>query len=462
MNRKFFKNPVKKQRIQNVSPALFIVGSFFLVIAVGTGLLMLPVCSQSGEATGFLDALFTATSATCVTGLVVVDTAVHYSLLGQIVILMLIQIGGLGLITITAFFVTLIRRKTTLKNMVITQESISSENNLGGIRPLLKLIISFSFITELIGALILSIRFIPDFGPSGIWKSIFISISAFCNAGFDILGTADSQYINLVGYQSDPLVLITVMALIVIGGLGFIVYYDLIVNRPKQHKLMLHTKLVLTVTALLIISGTIIFMLFEWGNSKTIGDMSFGDKLLNSAFYSVTLRTAGFNSFDLAALTDPSKLISCIYMFIGAAPGSTGGGIKVTAFVVIMFTVIYTIKNSGEEVIIGRRSINQKTVNRAFTIAILGFAMTFLTALITYLESDISVMDAAYESFSAFATVGVATINTGALGVISKIMLVLTMFFGRVGPVSFFLALSVKQGRRKKREVLPDGQIIVG
>lgn len=421
---------------------------------------MLPICTKSGMGTYFLDALFTAVSATCVTGLVVVDTFSHYTVLGQIVILFLIQLGGLGLVTFATFFNLAIRKKIGFKSLQVAKESVSS-NSFSDIGHLMQMILVITFAFELIGAIVLSTVFIPIYGSGGIFISIFLSISAYCNAGFDILGF-EGPFSSLITFQDNPVVLITIMSLIICGGLGFIVWQDLYAA-IKTRKITLHTKLVLWVTASLVIGGGILFAIFEWNNPATIKSMPAGEKILNSLFLSVTTRTAGFNSFPVEGMHGITKLFCVILMFIGAAPGSTAGGIKVTTFVVLIMTVVSVVRGKDETVIM-KRKVDKSVVYKALavvTIALLAVMVSTATIFFTsHGGVSFSEIDALFESVSAFGTVGISSGVTALANQGSRLVLILTMFIGRVGPVS--LALSLAMANENKSTVMPEAKIMVG
>lgn len=451
----------KKKGVFWDNPTRIIVGSFALMIIVGTFLLTLPFSSKSGTFTSPLDALFTATSANCVTGLVVFDTFTHWTLFGQLVILALIQLGGLGLVTLVTFFNIAIGKKLSFKRLQLAQESVSSENAVDA-KHLVKMIMILTFSSELIGAAFLCITFVPDFGAEGIYISIFLAISSYCNAGFDILGR-ETPFCSLTEYNSDPMVLLPIAFLIIFGGLGFLVWQNLYLYR-KTRRLLLHTKIVLITTLSLIVLGTLLFLLLEWNNPNSLKDMSFGDKLLNSFFQSVTARTAGYNSVDMESLHGATKLLMIVLMFIGTAPGSTGGGIKVTTFVVLLMTIVCVTRGAEETSIRGKR-ISQSTVYKAMAITgIAGFAVVLSTCIIFFSMNEathVSGIDALFESVSAFATVGLTAGVSGVANTISKIALVLTMFLGRVGPVSLALSLAMRSAKNK-HQVMPEGKILVG
>jgi len=452
-----------RRRLKNVPPVRLIVVSFFIVIMVGAFLLTLPICSKSGRPTLFIDALFTSTSATCVTGLVVFDTWTHWNVLGQIIILSLIQIGGLGVITFTTGFSLLVRRKLGLRDIQLATENTNGSTI--GIARLIKMILIFTFCCETIGALLLMIRFVPQFGPKGIWIAFFTAISAYCNAGFDILGFVMKDG-NLIPYVSDPLVCLTVGALIVIGGLGFVVisdiYYSRVLTRfHKDHPVHLnfHSRLVLIISGILIIVGTLLFFLCEYNN--TLHGLNFGTKLNASLFQSISARTAGFASIDIAKEYDFTKIITVILMFIGASPGGTGGGIKTTTFIVLTATV-FSVMRGQEDTTILKRRVDKFTVYRALAIVTGALFVVFVTTgIILTADPDINGIDALFEATSGFGTVGLTAGVTSTLSAISKFAVSCTMFVGRVGPVSLGLALAMHKGRHGV-SILPEGKVIVG
>ncbi len=451
----------KKQFSLSASPARVIAGSFLGVILTGTLILMLPACAKSGRATPFFDALFTATSATCVTGLVVVDTYTHWTFLGQGVILALIQIGGLGLVTLTLFFNLLIRRRLGLRTLQLAQESTSA-SNFEDTPRLLRGIVGISLAVEGIGALLFLPAFIPRYGREGIFISVFTSISAFCNAGFDLLGR-EGAYSSLTHYNGSY-VLLVAAALVIIGGLGFMVLFDLLGWRKKK-KLSLHSRVVLLSTACLLLAGTVGFAALEWNNPATLGGLPFWQKLNAAFFQSVSTRTAGFNSVDFASMGEVTKFLSIGLMFIGAAPGSTGGGIKVTTVVVVAMTAV-SVARGYEDTVIMKRKIKRQTVNRALTVVLTGFLVILLVSGVivytTHSGSTVSAVDALFESTSAFATVGLSAGITGIANLPSRLLLIVTMFVGRIGPVAFLMSLAAGAGKVNKKQVMPEGQINVG
>jgi trk system potassium uptake protein len=453
-------NESNKKRLIGLKPTSVIVLSFFLLIAAGTLLLCLPAASRDGTGAGFVEALFTATSATCVTGLVVVDTYLHWSLFGQIVILSLIQAGGLGIITLTTFFSALLGRRMRLRSMILAQESINYFT-FEGIMKLVKTVVLVTLSIEAAGALILSTRFVPQYGLEGLYLGVFHAISAFCNAGFDLMSISGAgKFISLTQYNNDPVVIYTVALLIIIGGLGFIVWKDLFDYR-KTRSLMLHTKLVLAITAFLIFFGAIMFFVFESGNPATMGGLNTAGKINASIFQSVTPRTAGYNTVDINGLHETSKLLTVLLMFIGAAPGSTAGGIKVTTFGILLFAVISQIRGSDETIVFKRR-VSFQTVSKALAILCLSASLILVVSIIMLVIEDKPMLSILLEATSAFGTVGLTTGLTPGLHTVSKLLLILMMFLGRVGPVSFALALAIRSHKNNSDIIYPEGRVIVG
>lgn len=443
---------------KSTAPARIIVLSFFIIILVGTVLLCMPFSSKEGNFTSPITAMFTATTSTCVTGLILEDTGSYWSFAGQFIILLLVQVGGIGLVTFSAFFLVLFRQKLGFGSMVLTQSSTGS-SSLQNLYPLVKIIVISTLLIESVGAVLLGIRFLPQFGTArGIWMSIFTSVSAYCNAGLDLL---PGDFTSLTMYSGDVLINFTIMFLIVSGGMGFLVFQDMLFYR-KNHRLMLHTKVVLLGTLVLILSGALMFFIFEYSNPETLGKLSLKDKILTSLFQSVTLRTAGFNTIDIAALRDPTKLASCLFMFIGAAPGSTGGGVKLTTFIVLIMTVVATYSNRNDTVILGRK-VSHGVVYKSMSLMAMGVVIVIVgTAVIVAEGNGIGTIDAMIESTSAFATVGLTAGATLSLGLLSKITMIIIMFIGRVGTMSLFMALTLKEYERQDKKVLPEGEIMVG
>ena len=435
-----------------------ICSSFLLVIAVGTLLLTLPISSRTGRL-GVIDALFTATSATCVTGLVVRDTWSQFSLFGQIIILMLIQVGGLGLVTLTSFFALAARRRMGFRDLRLLGESVSADG-LSKATEVLKIVIKLAAAFEAVGIVLLLFAFVPQFGAEGVWVSVFTAISAFCNAGFDLFGRFGA-YSSLVPYVNNYYVQAVIMFMIMAGGLGFMVWVELAEYRKKR-RLSLHAKVVLQFSALFWVGGAVLLALLEWSNPRTMGGLSVPGKIMAALFQSVSTRTAGMNTIDLAACSPISKLLMSVLQFIGAAPGSTGGGVKVTTFAVLILT-IRSVAQGRDDCVIGGHHIESKTVYRALTIIVIGAVAAFGSAVVVYYNTaeTVSVIDCIFESCSAFGTVGLSVGVTGQLNTGAKLLYMACMFMGRVGPVSLAISLTAKPDDNK-RKVLPVGHINVG
>lgn len=432
--------------------------SFLLVIAVGTLLLTLPISSRTGRL-GVIDAMFTATSATCVTGLVVRDTWSQFSLFGQVVILMLIQVGGLGLVTLTSFFALAARRRMGFRDLRLLGESVSADG-LSKATEVLKIVIKLAAAFEAVGIVLLLFAFVPQFGAEGVWVSVFTAISAFCNAGFDLFGRFGA-YSSLVPYVNNYYVQAVIMFMIMAGGLGFMVWVELAEYRKKR-RLSLHAKVVLQFSAIFWVGGAVLLALLEWSNPRTMGGLSVPGKIMAALFQSVSTRTAGMNTIDLAACSPISKLLMSVLQFIGAAPGSTGGGVKVTTFAVLILT-IRSVAQGRDDCVIGGHHIESKTVYRALTIIVIGAVAVFGSAVVVYYNTaeTVSVIDCIFESCSAFGTVGLSVGVTGQLNTGAKLLYMACMFMGRVGPVSLAISLTAKPDDNK-RKVLPVGHINVG
>lgn len=435
-----------------------ICGSFLLVIAVGTLLLTLPISSRTGRL-GVIDAMFTATSATCVTGLVVRDTWSQFSLFGQVVILMLIQVGGLGLVTLTSFFALAARRRMGFRDLRLLGESVSADG-LSKATEVLKIVIKLAAAFEAVGIVLLLFAFVPQFGAEGVWVSVFTAVSAFCNAGFDLFGRFGA-YSSLAPYVNNYYVQAVIMFMIMAGGLGFMVWVELAEYRKKR-RLSLHAKVVLQFSAIFWVGGAVLLALLEWSNPRTMGGLSVPGKIMAALFQSVSTRTAGMNTIDLAACSPISKLLMSVLQFIGAAPGSTGGGVKVTTFAVLILT-IRSVAQGRDDCVIGGHHIESKTVYRALTIIVIGAVAAFGSAVVVYYNTaeTVSVIDCIFESCSAFGTVGLSVGVTGQLNTGAKLLYMACMFMGRVGPVSLAISLTAKPDDNK-RKVLPVGHINVG
>lgn len=447
--------------INKMEPTQIMVGGFAVVILIGALLLNLPIATQNNESIGFLDALFTSTSAVCVTGLIVVDTATYWSTFGQVVIIMLIQVGGLGFMTITTLFALITKKKINLRERLLIQESLN-QIDLSGLVRLTRYILLITFTIEGIGVLLLSTTFIPQFGVvKGIWYSVFHAISAFCNAGFDLMGSVSGQFSSLMSYVNNFTVTITISMLIILGGLGFPVILDIIKNR-KMSKLMLHSKIVIVTTAILIGVGTIFIFFIEYNNPDTLGPLSFGGKVLASIFQSVTTRTAGFNSIDLAIMHQGAIFVMIILMFIGASPASTGGGIKTTTLATLILTVKCFILGKPDIEVYERR-IESTTVRKAVGIFFIASSLVVIgTLLISLTEPSFTLVEAGFEVVSAIATVGLSIGGSPNLSPIGKIIIITYMFMGRVGSLTIFMALLSRGTKKNQLIKYPEGKIIVG
>ncbi len=422
---------------KHLTQTQMIVLGYFIIIFLGAGLLMLPISTKAGVSTPFVDALFTSTSASCVTGLVIADTFRYWSTFGQCVILCIIQIGGLGFMTIGVCFAILLRRKIGLWTRGTLQESVNIMQ-VGGIVRLAKKIIVGTAIFEGMGALILALRFSRDMSlGKAVYFGIFHSISAFCNAGFDLMGESGA-YSSFTQYYNDPTVNLVIMSLIVIGGIGFFVWNDISVNKLKFRKYRLHTKIVLISTAVLIFGGAALLFFFEKNN--TIAGMPFGDQVLCSLFGSVTARTAGFNTVDTAALTDSSKILTSILMFIGGSPGSTAGGIKTTTFVVLLVYVHANLRKEMHCNVMGRR-LDEDSIRKASAVLCINLFSVIMAVLIIVTVQPAAVTDVAFEVVSAIGTVGMSTGITRDMETVSKLVLIFLMYCGRIGSMTFALSL---------------------
>lgn len=445
----------KSQRIFFTHARKIALG-FFLIIIVGTLLLMLPISSRSGEWTSLVNALFTATSATCVTGLVVFDTYQYWSIFGQFVIIVLIQIGGLGFITFGVGFSMFLKRKIGLARRNLIQESVSALK-LAGVVKLVKKIIIGTAIFEGIGAVLLAIRFVPKMGLLvGIYNAVFHSISAFCNAGFDLMGRYE-QYSSLTAYSSDIVINITIMLLIIIGGLGFIVWDDIWHNRLNFKKYSLHSKIVLISTTVLVFGSAILFGIFE--NNNLMQNMNPLEKVLASLFASVTARTAGFNTIDLGAMTQSSKLLTDVLMFIGGSPGSTAGGVKTTSIVVMIFYIGANLRGIQGVNVLGRR-ISEEDVKKASVVIGINLGMAVIALIAITASQNVNMDDLLLEVFSAIATVGLSTGVTRQLTVSSKLVIIFLMYCGRIGSTTF--ATSFIGNKRRAPIQYPEERINVG
>lgn len=436
--------------------------SFLVAIFLGSVLLSLPISAADGKSVPYIDALFTATTATCVTGLVTVSTASTWSLFGHIVILVLIQIGGLGIITILAGLTMFLNRKMGLGDRMLLQDAFNL-NTLSGLSDFVKKVILGTFLIEGLGALLYMTVFVPQFGAKGIWISVFNSISAFCNAGIDIIGEN-----SLCDYALNPMVNVVTCALIVLGGLGYIVWWDLlrVIKEFKRKRfkcfqsLTLHSKIAISATAILIVLGALAFFIFEYQNPLTMKNYSVFEKLEVSLFQSITTRTAGFATIPQQDLTNASSIVSLLLMFIGGSPVGTAGGVKTVTMVVLVASAISTIKNKNE-VTLFHRTVSRAAIGKAIGVVGMSFFIMFASTVLLSAVTDASALDILYETVSATATVGLTRNLTPFLNVWGKLIVIVTMYLGRVGPISLAIAFRI---RTKSQNIIknPTEEISVG
>ncbi|MGL4108210.1 TrkH family potassium uptake protein [Clostridium sp. LP20] len=446
-----------KMRDHKLNGVQTLVIGFIMVIFIGAILLSLPISSVNGEPTRFLDSLFTSTSAVCVTGLVTVDTGTHWNYFGQTVIIILIEIGGLGFMSFTTFLAILLGKKITLRKRLVMQEAMNTFS-IQGLVKMVKYVLGFTFSVQLFGALLISTQFITEYGVlKGIFFSVFHSISAFCNAGFDIIGNFNS----LTGYSSNTVIMLTITILIIIGGLGFTVWMEIYsYNYKGIKKISVHTKIVLLVTSVLVIGGTIFMFLLEYKNPETLASMGIKDKVMNSLFAAVTPRTAGFNSISTDGMTNAGKFLTIILMFIGGSPGSTAGGLKTATVGLVVLTVISVIKGREDTEAFGRR-FSKELIYKAFALLIIAMGLVIVvTMVLSITEPNESFIDLLYEASSAFGTAGLTTGVTQRLSGVGKVIIMITMYCGRVGPLTVALAFANK--RRKSGYKYPEGKILIG
>ena len=441
------KNKIKLNGVQ------ILALGFLVLILLGGILLSLPISSKSGEATNFLDAVFTATSAVCVTGLVTLNTSAHWSIFGQTIIITLIEIGGLGFMSFAVLFAMILGKKITLRERLVMQEAMNTYS-IQGLVKMVRYVLVFTVSVQFFGALLLSTQFVPEFGlVKGIFFSIFHSISAFCNAGFDLFGN------SLMNYSSNSVVILVISALIIIGGLGFTVLLE-IYEFKGMKKLSLHSKIVILSSTILVFGGAILMFIFEYNNPQTIGNMSIQDKLLNSFFASVSPRTAGFNSITLTEMSIAGNFSTIILMFIGGSPGSTAGGLKTVTLSIIVLTIISVIKGREDTEVFGRR-FSKKIVYKAFTIAFIAISLVIgVTMILSCTESNASFMQLLYEVVSGLGTVGLTLDLTPKLTIVGKILIMIMMYLGRVGILTVMFALTRKKDKRSYK--YPEGKILIG
>ena len=450
------------KRKLRLSTTQTIMLAFLLAILVGSVLLALPVSAAGGRSVPYLDALFTATTSVCVTGLVTLPTAGTWSVFGQIVILLLIQAGGLGIVTVMAVVMLSLHRRLGLVDRMLIQDTFNL-NTLSGLGHFLRNVLIGTFVVEGVGALLYMTVFVPEYGARGVWIAVFNAVSAFCNAGLDILGED-----SLCPYVLNPTVCLTTCLLIILGGIGFFVWWDVLdvmkgFRRQKfkcLRRLSLHSKIALSTTALLLAAGTLFFFLFEYANPRTMAAFSLPDKLMASFFQSVTTRTAGFATVPQENLSDASSLVSLLLMLIGGSPTGTAGGIKTVSFTVLMASAFATVRGREDPVMFGR-TISKPAVAKAVAVAAVSLMITFTAALLLETLTRASFLDVLYEAVSATATVGLTRGFTSTLASPGKLVLILTMFLGRVGPISLFIALNTNK-KNSSTVKYPTEQISVG
>lgn len=441
-----------RRRIRYLTSAQIIILGFFSIILLGALLLMLPFSAKCGRITPFSKTLFTATSAVCVTGLVVVDTGSYWSAFGQTVILLLIQIGGLGVITVASLFTMLSHQKISLMQRSIMQDAISAPQ-VGGVVRLTRFILRGTILIELLGAFFLLPVFLRDYGIRGVWMALFHSVSAFCNAGFDLLGTSAAPFVSISSYVGNPVVNLTIMLLIILGGLGFLTWNDIYTWRFRLRRYRLQSKIILTATAFLILLPAVFFF-FE-----DLSSLPLQSRILASLLQSVTMRTAGFNTVELSKMSGPSQAIQIVLMLIGGSPGSTAGGIKTTTFVVLLANFIATIFQKEDAQMFGRR-MEESAVKTAATIFFMYAALFFTGAVILSVYERLPLSACLYETASAVGTVGVTLGITPKLHLLSQLVLIVLMFLGRVGALTLiFAAISTRTHSFAK---LPQEKIAVG
>ena len=450
--------PIITKKAKQPKPARTLIISLCAVILLGTFLLCLPISSKNGQWSNFVDCLFTATSATSVTGISIYNTYQHWTVFGQTVIMLMIQIGGLGFITIVTFFNYLIGKKMGL----MKANAVAGEVNIGGLvgaKRLFIRIIKYTLTIEIIGAIILGLTFVPEYGGYGAFMAIFTAVSAFSNAGFDVFGAKEGIDIN--SYIETPQVLLVMALLMFLGGIGFVVWDDL-ANYPKTKKLLMHTKLVLAISGILIVLGFVVYFMITVIETDKYSQYSLGERVLSSVFTSFSARTAGFSVIELPTVNDFSKLFTILLMFIGAAPGSTAGGLKVTTIAILAATVAAVLKGKDDASLLGHR-IPKKLVFKSVAVLVLSVIFILIAFAAIYLVNPhLPEVDILYEVVSAFSTTGFSTGVTEYFGVAPKLIMSFTMFVGRIGPVSLLLSLTTDKSGNEKNRILPDCELLIG
>ena len=437
-----------KHKIKFTTTQLILL-SFLIAIVTGSLLLMLPISSATGQSVAYVDALFTATTAVCVTGLVTLPTVSSWSFFGQFILLILIQIGGLGIITIMSGLMISLHKKMGMKERILIQDAFNL-NTMSGMIRFIKKVLFGTFIVEAIGAVLYMLVFVPEFGLRGVWISVFNSISAFCNAGIDVLSEN-----SLMEYGTHPLVLSVTNSLIILGGIGYVVWWDVlrVLKEFKTKKmrclsgLTLHSKIALSMTVFLLVSGTVLFFIFEYSNPLTMMNYSLFDKVQASFFQSVTTRTAGFATFPQENLTNASAFVSLLLMFIGGSPVGTAGGVKTVTIAVLIYAAFATIKNE-EDVVLFDRTIAKKTISKSVAVVFVSFMIMRISTILLSSVTDAPMLDILYETVSATATVGLTRNLTSTLNLWGKLIVIVTMYFGRVGPISMIIAFNTSKDKK--------------
>ena len=450
-----FENLKNKKKY---TPVQILAIGFAIVIIVGAILFSLPISSQSGRITPFIDCIFTSTSAVCVTGLVTLDTGTYWTYFGKTVIMLLIETGGLGFMSVATLVFFFFGRRITLKERLVMQEAMNV-NSLQGLVKMIKYVLIFTFSVEGVGAVLFATQFIPQFGiAKGIYYSVFHAVSAFCNAGFDLMG----NFKSVTAYANNSVVILTISALIAIGGLGFYVWVE-IYNSKGTKRLSLHSRVVIYSTIALIVFGAILMFIFEMNNPGTMKGMSVKDKILSSIFASVSPRTAGFNSIPLDKMTSAGNFLTIILMFIGGSPGSTAGGIKTTTAIILFMTVVSVVRGR-EDTEIFKKRINKEVVYKSLVITVLGLGIVIIVTMVLSITQspNIPFEYFLYEATSAFATVGLTLGLTTKLTIVGKIIITLTMYAGRVGPLTIILALAKRKSGKSGTIKYPEDKILIG
>lgn len=459
------KEEIRSKLKRSMTPTRLIALSFAVAILAGALILMLPVSSADGTWTAPIDAFFTAATSICVTGLVTVTTAYHWSIFGQFIILILAQVGGLSVITVYMCILAMAGKRLTLHDRMLIQETYNMDT-MDGLTSMIRRIVKYTLAVESVGAVLYSIAFIPRYGVvSGIWKAIFNAVSAFCNAGLDILG-GDS----LRSFVTNPLVNITTMLLIILGGLGFVVWWDVIkafrtVHEAEEKRsvwklLSLHSKFVLMLTGALLCIGSVLFFIFEFNNPDTIGELGIGGKILASIFQSVTTRTAGFETVPQGSLTNASLLLCMVLMIIGGSPAGTAGGIKTTTVGILLVTVISATKGKKDTEVLNRR-IPLETVKTAVVLVMMAFSIVFTATMILFVTEDMGFAETLFEVCSAMGTVGLSMGVTSSLSWVGKLVIMFVMYIGRTGPVTLVFAFARKRAGSEFNRTLPEGRIMI-